>query len=1326
MKKILIPILVFILIFSGLSPYIQVKGVKAEVGFDESFIFYPKEDLPVLDKDKKKLGMLYRHMEFIATKKEDQLEIDWFGEKVLINPNLVEIVMENKDVGVLETENEMKDTIQVKEGTIVYHPETDEVAALVEVQKDIVVEEQDSYYVAILSGTKVHIKKEVSSEEPTIEEEEMNVSQTESTEKTETVKAIEADPEEQVIQVEEEKQTVVTKSFSAYDQFFQVKADLVPVYIKEDNELVEVASLQKDAVYKRTRDYTNWHQITFGDQVAYVHKNYTVPAKGESLQLNKLKNEGQYITILKDTEVYDNSGPTLESFVNIKAGIKISVLKKYTSWYAVEIAGRLGFIRTADATSEVRQNFLKTDKYFKPTSDDTTVYVKKNGQLMKTGTLVNGQVYERTYDYTSWHQITLGDQVAYIHKDHTIPDSGTNVKNLNTSLKNEKQSITTKIHTEVYDNSTGDLIVFATLDPGTKLTILKQYTSWFAVEVAGRIGYVRSSDVKIEFPASANYFLVTEDRLPIYDDSMVVVGYVLKGETYPRTKDYTSWHRISFGSIDGFVAKDGTIPGTEAAFKNRSTDTSKSGKTITFTEDALAFDNTSGSLIPFAEIQTGQTFSIKAEYTSWWEIDVAGRFGFVKKASAKPNVEERQEDEKIEVVPSYSSRYNPFVITTSKATDLYTKSGSRLIRTSGVAKNRAFVPESISSSYYVIKPSSTTYYIPIDDAKLSIAKPIYLTNLKSGHFDRLVSHYYSKSKIGEIPYIYNEYNSIKLKEFADNAIKGKWELLANPYHLTVNDLDSFDWRTNLPYVNSFLFQLNYLMVVEQLTQAYKQYGDPVYLTYAKAVIESWYRNFPVENYRSYKWGYNDHGTALRSFILIDFWNVYKKTSLNTDTAFANSLMTLFYEHAWLLSQENFYRPRNNHGMFQDLALLAISETYPEMGASKEWKKIATNRLMEQITFGITPEGLHMEHSPSYQLYIYNSLIDFVDWGLANGFDLPEEMVKRVKAMPNALTYLTKPDRTLPLFGDSPASKMSTNLVPYPEEYPELTYAFTEGKQGVEPAKRAINLSNQFAILRQHWGKEEPFDQSVYFGMTAGYHSTAHKHPDDLSFELYGFGGDYIVETGRYAYLATPQRSTAMSTEAHNVVQVEGTEFSLDKSNLEKSQINQVGIRSDGIMEAIGSHSLTPGVKHKRSVYYDQEQTFIVVDYLQSSTTKNYIQRFHLAPDFSVTKQDVRETVATHPSGRTLTAIQLYSPNEITETVGTSHVAYQDYTWVSRPELMYKQSGSNVRYMTILHAGKTIDDTITYYDLIRDGNDYVVKYRTSASTELKTIRFSADW
>lgn len=245
-------------------------------------------------------------------------------------------------------------------------------------------------------------------------------------------------------------------------------------------------------------------------------------------------------------------------------------------------------------------------------------------------------------------------------------------------------------------------------------------------------------------------------------------------------------------------------------------------------------------------------------------------------------------------------------------------------------------------------------------------------------------------------------------------------------------------------------------------------------------------------------------------------------------------------------------------------------------------------------------------------------------------------------------------------------------------------------------------------------------------MFAGFHSTAHKHPDDLSFELYGFGGDYIVETGRYAYVSSPERSKAMSTEAHNVVQVEDKEFSLNQSNVGKSKINKVTIRKDGIMEASGYHNLIPGVTHERKVFYDQQKTFLIVDTLKSSYFQNYIQRFHLAPKFNLEKIDVRNTVATHPSGRTLTVMQLYAPSLITGEKGNSYVSYRDYEWVNRHQLMYKQSGRNVRFMTLLHLGESPEDIATYAKVFREGDNYIVKYKTKESKDYKEIQFPAEW
>ncbi|MBN8193766.1 alginate lyase family protein [Bacillus sp. NTK074B] len=675
-----------------------------------------------------------------------------------------------------------------------------------------------------------------------------------------------------------------------------------------------------------------------------------------------------------------------------------------------------------------------------------------------------------------------------------------------------------------------------------------------------------------------------------------------------------------------------------------------------------------------------------------------------------------------------AASYNPFTLTITKATYLYMKPGGELVRYKYAGVGRTFdEPLKRSGDYFVIRPYSTSYYIPVSDVRLD-TKSVYMDTLTSSNFDRLIQEFFTESQKGSHPYVYNKYAENDVIKYADSALKGEWKLLAHPYELAVNDLDTFDWRRQLPSNNSFLFQLNYLMVVEQLTQAYRINGNPDYLAYARDIIEDWHEDFPIEGYRSYKWGYNDHGTAIRTFILIDFWMTYKESPLNDlyHSEFSNELMTMFYEHGWLLNMWSFYRPNNNHGMFQDLALLAIAETFPEMSPSKEWKNTATSRLIDQIDHGISKNGLHMEHSPMYQHYIYTSLVGFLDWAEDNNFSLPSEMIRRVRLMPENLTYLTKPNGVLPIFGDSPASPMSVGIVPYSEDYPEMTYSMTGGQSGSVPKERSVNLSDQYAIFRQHWGENQPFKDSVFFGMTAGYHSTAHKQPDDLSIDLYGFGGDYIVETGRYAYFASEERRTAMSTGAHNIVQVEGSEFSLSSDNIGKSGIEEVTTNSDGTMEAVGSHQLIPGVTHRRRVLYDQEKTFLISDTLKGTYTRNFLQKFHLAPEFTVKKDDVRMTVAEHPSGRTLSMVQVYAPSLITESVGTSHVSYRDYTWTERPELTYAQENRSVRFMTLIHLGENPVDTIEDVDFERVDDQYVIHYKIAGEKDVQTFTFTADW
>lgn len=286
---------------------------------------------------------------------------------------------------------------------------------------------------------------------------------------------------------------------------------------------------------------------------------------------------------------------------------------------------------------KIQSSFTKIDKYFQVITDDLKVYDNRSGTLIEIGTLKKGQVYPRVRDYTSWHEIKFGDFYAYVKKEGTKPVNNVSLTNENNSLKEQNEKITFKLHTVVYDNTSGKLVPFATVFKGVKVSVLKQYSSWYAIDIAGRIGYVRKDNVEGHFNPSISYFEVTENLLPVYDNSsgkLVKVGEVYQGQVYERTRDYTNWHQVKMGDKYVYVNKEGTRPATKSMVKNLNSNVN-TGYKVLLLNDVTIYDNSSGKLIPFVTVSQNITYPIIKEYTNWVSVDFAGRIGYVKREDTK-------------------------------------------------------------------------------------------------------------------------------------------------------------------------------------------------------------------------------------------------------------------------------------------------------------------------------------------------------------------------------------------------------------------------------------------------------------------------------------------------------------------------------------------------------------------------------------------------------------------------------------------------------------------------------------------------------------------
>ena len=444
-----------------------------------------------------------------------------------------------------------------------------------------------------------------------------------------------SDSDENVVS-EDVSPIVETYTFTSAS-YFEVIEDNVTIYDNSSGKLVPVGSLVKGQTYPIDSDYGSWHKIKFGNGYGYIWKEATKPATGTAINnLNSgLSNTSESFTALSNLTVYDNTSGQLVPFAVILKGESYPIISDIGNWLKIDVAGRIGYVYE----SSTKRPFTASDKYFEVIEDNVTIYDNSTGKLIQVGSLVKGETYPIDSDYGDWHKIKFGNGYGYIWKEATKPSNGNTINNLNSGLSNTSESFTALSNLAVYDNTSGQLVQFATILKGESYPIISDIGDWLKIDVAGRIGYVYEPSTKRPFTASDKYFEVIEDNVTIYDNStgkLVQVGSLVKGQTYLIFSDYGDWHKIKFGNNYGYVWKEATKPSNSSALQNENKGESNSKSTFTTNGNVTVYDNTSGSLVPFAVLSNGVNYPYISTYGSdWLKVDVSGRIGYVYRPSVQ-------------------------------------------------------------------------------------------------------------------------------------------------------------------------------------------------------------------------------------------------------------------------------------------------------------------------------------------------------------------------------------------------------------------------------------------------------------------------------------------------------------------------------------------------------------------------------------------------------------------------------------------------------------------------------------------------------------------
>lgn len=419
---------------------------------------------------------------------------------------------------------------------------------------------------------------------------------------------------------------------------------------------------------------------------------------------------------------------------------------------------------------------------------------------------------------------------------------------------------------------------------------------------------------------------------------------------------------------------------------------------------------------------------------------------------------------------------------------------------------------------------------------------------------------------------------------------------------------------------------------------------------------------------------------------------------------AEVLWESILDHLEYLKNDNNIIFHNNHGVFQAVGQKAAARRL--LGVDeKQFSRISeegSNRLFRMVKTQFTSEGVHKEHSPSYQDRMYQVFLKINEEGLLSNGDMSEIITNAG----NALYWMIKPNDYLVNFGDTDFQDVPRDTERYHDRSASLLYYYaTNGSSGQKPTTNiACYTDSGFAAVK---------DVDSYLAQQAAFHSRTHKHADDLAIAWYDNDQDILIDSGKYGYqerapedskeykagfwYADPKRIYAEKTRAHNTIEVDDSDQ--DRVNREPygSAIKQCGQTNNGVYFIESEVEHTGSITHNRLLFLNPNNWLLVIDRLTPAedADRNYKQWFHFAEDLAVNKngEDIVVTGNNLDEKLYITELLPDSQTEIGPIVEQTEPYLQGWyspssgVFKASPTFAFeKEAGGSVSFATLLAFG----------------------------------------
>lgn len=314
-----------------------------------------------------------------------------------------------------------------------------------------------------------------------------------------------------------------------------------------------------------------------------------------------------------------------------------------------------------------------------------------------------------------------------------------------------------------------------------------------------------------------------------------------------------------------------------------------------------------------------------------------------------------------------------------------------------------------------------------------------------------------------------------------------------PIKLTTDDLTRGEPLASLAFSS--------LHHVDLLVTAFRASGRAEYLTAARNHLLAYVR-YERQAWTNQGFLWNDHAIAARVGVIVRFWAAYRDDSAFSAADAAEILQHLRRSVA-LLADAAHFTAWSNHGVMQNIALLQAAAAFPTAFDAPAVQRLAFDRLSRQWRYYVSDEGVVLEHSAGYHaegLLLLRSALQLLQ---AARMEVPATWPVQVRAAEAFQALITRPDGTLPNFGDTRLPETARPLaLTVPGVAPETSELALLPLSGYGVARTRDANGNVLAHAVLNW---------------SNFPGQAHKQADEPGFTLWAAGRSWVTPTGYAPY-----------------------------------------------------------------------------------------------------------------------------------------------------------------------------------------------------------------